>query len=218
MYKYLIYILLIASPYLSFSQDMLIEQIAGKEVVRQSFNTAKELTSKQVFQVGQLQTKGNQLVVRVEVSLFDEDLELTDKYITKYTCEPDESDVLLTVFPFARKGDAEYVIEASSTGFKKLYYFSADAKKLEDLSLEMSVESGILSFFGSKNILSLTERRLHKNDSGYTLQSQMTIEAYLWGLKVKTIRYQVTEKLDQNRTLLSQVFIDKDGSYFLVDY
>ncbi len=204
--------------YLAFGQDMLIEQIAGKEVVRQSFNTAKELTSKQVFQAGPLQTKGNQLVVRVQVSFFDEDLELTDKYITKYTCEPDESDVLLTVFPFARKGDAEYVIEASYAGFKKLYDFSDDAEKLEDLSLEMSVESGILSFFGSKNLLSLTERRLRKNDSGYSLQSQMTIEAYLWGLKVKTIRYGVTEKLDQNRTLLSQMFMDEDGSYFLVDY
>lgn len=197
---------------------MLIEQIAGKEVIRQTFNATKELTSRQVFQVGQLQTKGNQLVVRVQVSLYDEDLKLTDQYITEYNCEPDRSDILLTVFPFSRKGDAEYIIEASSSGFKKLYVFSPDIKKLDDLSLEMSVESGILSFFGSKNLLTLTDRRLRKNENGYTLESQMTIEAYLWGLKVKTLRYRVTEKLDQNRTLLSQMFIDKDGSYFLMDY
>src|SRR5680860_532965 len=202
MNKTLAYILIITFPYLVSGQEMLIEQIAGKEVIRQSFNAAKELTSKQVFQVGQLQTKGNQLVVRLQVSLYDKDLKLTDQYITKYTCEPDKSDILLSVFPFARKGDAEYIIEASSSGFTKLYDFSPVTKKLEDLSLEMSVESGILSFFGSKNLLSLTERRLRKNENGYTLQSQMTIEAYLWGLKVKTIRYRITEKLDHNRALL----------------
>ena len=52
---------------------MLIEQIAGKEVVRKTFNDDKELTAKQVFKVGELQTTGNQLSVQLQVSLFDED-------------------------------------------------------------------------------------------------------------------------------------------------
>lgn len=199
-------------------QNMLIEQIAGKEVVRKAFNAHKELTAKQVFKVGVLQTTRSQLSVQLQVSLFDEKGKLKDKYLTQYTCEPGKSHVLLAVFPFARQGNAEYVIEASSPGFKRLYDFEADAQSLPDLNLEMSVKSGILSFFGSKTLLSLTNRRVSKNGSGFELKSQLKIEAYLWGLKVKTIQYTATEILDIDKGLLSQMFMAEDGSYFLMNY
>jgi len=218
VYRASIFILTLLLVGRAYGQEMLIEQIAGKEVVRKAYDEDKKLNSKQVFQVGQLQTIGNQLKVQLQVSLYDEDGGLTDKYTTQYTCEPGKSDVLLSVFPFARQGNAEYVIEASSSGFKKLYDFDADDKTLEDLRLEMSVESGILRFFGSKNLLSLTDRSLSKNEEGFTLKSSLTLEAYLWGIRVKTIHYRVTEKLDKNKTLLSQMFMEEDGSYFLMNY
>tara|TARA_R110001592_G_scaffold68626_1_gene210278 strand:- start:35902 stop:36558 length:657 start_codon:yes stop_codon:yes gene_type:complete len=218
MYKNLIVILSLISCMPAYGQDMLIEQIAGKEVVRKTFNDDKELTAKQVFKVGELQTTGNQLSVQLQVSLFDEDGELEDKYLTKFTCEPGKSDVLLAVFPFARQGNAEYVIEASSPGFKRLYDFDADDKTLPNLSLEMSIESGVLSFFGSKSVVAISDRKVSTSSSGFTLTSRLTIKAYMWGLKVKTITYQVTEKLDKNQRLISQVFREEDGSYFLMNY
>lgn len=197
---------------------MLIEQIAGKEIVRKAFNEEKELTSKQVFKVGELQTKGNKLTVEFQVNLFDTDGKLSEKYFTQYTCKPDKSNVLLTVFPLAGKGDAEYVIKTSSTGFKRLYDFETGDNTLEDLSMEMSMKSGLLGFFGSKNRITLTNRRVFKTAGDFHLYSQLTIKAYLWGLKVKTIQYTVKEKLNANRTLLSQKFMAEDGSYFLVEY
>lgn len=200
------------------SQDMLIEQIAGKVVVRKAFNEEKELTSKQVFKVGELQTKGNKLTVEFQVNLFDTNGKLVEKYFTQYTCKPDKSNVLLTVFPLAGKGDAEYVIKSSSPGFKRLYDFETGDNTLEDLSMEMSMKSGILGFFGSKNRITLTNRRVYKTAGDFHLYSQLTIKAYLWGLKVKTIQYTVKERLNANRTLLSQKFMAEDGSYFLVEY
>ncbi len=199
-------------------QDMLIEQIAGQVVVRKAFDEEKVLTSRQVFEVGSLQTHENLLKVELQVKLYDEDGSLSETYLTQYICEPDHSEVLLSVFPFARKGDAEYVIDASSLGFSSLYDFEPGDKMMEDLSLEMFIESGLLGFFGSRNKLSLTDRRLSNNQAGYTLKSNLTIEAYLWGLKMKTIRYRVTEKLDADKKLLSQVFMAEDGSYFLMNY
>lgn len=218
MYKNLIVILALINCIPANGQDMLIEQIAGKEVVRKAFNTDKELTAKQVFRVGELQTTGNQLSVQLQVNLFDEEGNLKDKYLTQYTCEPGKSDVLLAVFPFARQGNAAYVIEASSPGFKRLYDFDADDRKLENLSLEMSVESGILSFFGSKSIITINDRKVSTTGSGFTLTSRLTVKAYMWGVNVKAITYQVTENLDKKRRLISQVFLEEDDSYFLMNY
>ena len=45
-------------------QDMLIEQIAGKKIIRKAFNDDKELISRQVFIVGELQTNDKILTVR----------------------------------------------------------------------------------------------------------------------------------------------------------
>ncbi|NEV94436.1 hypothetical protein G3567_09810 [Psychroflexus sp. YR1-1] len=197
---------------------MLIEQIADKKIVRKVFDEEKELKSKQFFDVGELKSSGDKLSVNLQVKIFDEDGKLEEKYFTHYTCKPEKSDVLLNVFPFAQRGDAKYVIEASSYGFKNLYQFKAEEKKLKDLSLKMSVESGMLGFFGSKNKIKLSHRRVNKTASGFDLQSHLTIKVYMMGLNIKTESYQVTEKLNDNKILLSQEFMSEDGSYFLMNY
>ena len=52
----------------------------------------------------------------------------------------------------------------------------------------------------------------------YILTSDLTVEAYLWGVRVKSIQYRVTERLDQEKSLISQNFKNEDGSYFLINY
>jgi hypothetical protein len=197
---------------------MLIEQIAGRDIIRTGYNEAAVLISKQKFSIGNLDTVKGDLSVKIIVLLFNEKDKLTDSYTTDYVCKPDESNVLLTVFAFARQNDAEYVIEASSPEFKELYNFSDNTKKLNDLSVEMSVKSGLLSFFGSKNKVSIKNRRLELETANYILKSDLRVDAYLWGIRVKSIRYQVIEKLDSEKSLTHQKFISEDGSYFLIDY
>jgi hypothetical protein len=154
------------------------------------------------------------LSVQIRVSLFGEKDKLTESYTTDYVCKPDESNVLVTVFPFARQNDAEYVIETSSPEFKELYDFSDNAKKLNDLIVEMSVKSGLLGFFGSKNRISIKNRSLEMETGNYILTSDLTVESYLWGIRVKSIRYRVTERLNPERLLMSQEFQNKSGSFF----
>lgn len=202
----------------AIGQEMLIEQVAGKEVVRTTYNERDELTSKQVFEVSPLSTNGDRLSVELGVRLYNSDGNLTDIYTTQYTCEPPEADILLTVFPSAQKKDAEFVIEASSPGFRRLYDIDPGEKTMKDLNLEMSLESGMLGFFGSKSLFSLTDRSIESEENGYTLKSTLTIEAYLLGLRVKTVRYRVTEKLDTDYRLLNQMFRTGDGPYFTIKY
>jgi len=203
----------------SYGQDdMLIEQIAGRDIVRTSYNEASDQISKQKFNISNLDTVKEYLSVKIKVLLFDEKEKLTDSYTTVYVCKPDESNVLVTVFPFTLKNDAEYVIEASSPGFKELYDFPDNAKKLNDLSLEMSVKSGLLGFFGSKNRISINNRNLEMKTGNYILTSDLMLDAYLWGIRVKSIQYQVIERLDSKKSLISQKFKNEDGSYFLINY
>lgn len=220
MIKYLI-ITVILLAWLRVCQgqeNMLIEQIAGREIVRKGYNEAGDQISKQKFSISKLDTVEGFLSVQIRVSLFDEKDKLTDSYTTDYVCKPDESNVLVTVFPFARQNDAEYVIETSSPEFKELYDFSDNAKKLNDLSVEMSVKSGLLGFFGSKNRISIKNRSIKMETGNYILKSDLTVDAYLWGIRVKSIRYQVTERLDTERFLTRQKFENENGSYFLISY
>lgn len=216
---FIIAMILLAWGRICRGQDnMLIEQIAGRDIIRKGYNEAGDKISKQKFSISNLDTLKGILSVQIRVSLFDEKDKLTDSYTTDYVCKPDESNVLLTVFPFARQNDAEYVIETSSPEFKELYDFSDNAKKLNDLSVEMSVKSGLLGFFGSNNRISIKNRSLEMETGNYILTSDLTVEAYLWGLRVKSIQYEVIEMLNAEKFLMSQKFQNKSGSFFIVNY
>ncbi|QGY45816.1 hypothetical protein GM418_19700 [Maribellus comscasis] len=218
--KYLIIaMILLAWVRICQGQDnMLIEQIAGRDIIRKGYNEAGDQISKQKFSISNLDTVDGFLSVKIRVSLFDKKDKLTDSYTTDYVCKPDESNVLVTVFPFARQNDAEYVIETSSPEFKELYDFSDNAKKLNDLSVEMSVKSGLLGFFGSKNRISIKNRSLEMETGNYILTSDLTVEAYLWGIRVKSIQYEVIEMLNAEKFLMRQKFQNKSGSFFIVNY
>lgn len=199
-------------------ENMLIKKIAGKEIVRTSYNESGDLISKQKFSISNLETKDGNLSTEISVLLFDEKDILTGSYTTVYDCKPDESDILLTVFSLASQNNAEYVFEASSTGFTGLYNIPENTKKLNDINFEMSVKSGLLSFFGSKSRVSIKNRIIEMENAVYILKSDLAVEAYLWGMRVKTIRYVVIEKLDSEKSFISQVFRNDDGSYFSINY
>jgi hypothetical protein len=199
-------------------ENMLIKKIAGKEIIRKGYNESGDLISKQKFSISNLDSSKDYLSVKILVSLFDDKDKLTNSYTTTYVCNPGESNIILSVFPFARQNNADYIIEASSTGLKGLYNFPENVNKLSDVNLTMSVKSGLLSFFGSKNIVSLKNRSVEIKVGNYILKSDLTVDAYLWGMRVKSIRYVVIEKLDSERFIISQVFRNEDGSYFSIDY
>jgi len=83
----------------------------------------------------------------------------------------------------------------------------------------LSVESGVLNFLGSKNLVTIKDRKQERMESGEVrVFSNARIEAYLLGLKIKTISYSVEEYLTGNSTLKQQIFKEKNGSYFTMNY
>ena len=211
--------LLQLAPVLMFGQEkeMFIEQIAGKRIIRENFDKNGELQGKQIFLIGELRQQGDTYEVEVVIELYSEKGKLEEKYTTSYNCNPNEFDVLVNVFPFADPDDAKIKVDVTSKDFQQLYDFSG-SEELKDIHLKMSVESGVLNFFGSKSLITIKNRKMKVENQSVKISSEAVIEAYMIGIRIKTIKYTVEEYLTNNLVLQRQKFTEDDGTYFSMTY
>lgn len=216
---FLILIFLQFTPGMSYGQEkeMLIEQIAEKKIVRKNFDNNGKPQGMQIFLTGELKRESETYTVEVLVELYDENNQLDEKYTTTYKCNPREFDVLVNVFPFTDPGDEKIKVDVTSEDFKQLYDLQSSSK-LKDIYLKMSVESGVLSFFGSKSLVTIKNRQSKKENGKITISSDAVVEAYVMGLKIKTINYTVEEYLTESLVLQRQKFTEDDGAYFTMTY
>ena len=192
--------------------EMLIGQISGRVVIRENFDEKGSFLNKQTFEAGETIKKNEYYEIKVVTELFDEDKKSTDKYTTTYRCKPDEASVMVMAFPFSNPKSKETEINTTSENFKELY----DLENLEEIELEMSFDSGLLNFFGSKSIIKIYDRTLESNKND--INSKINIKAYAWGIRIKQLNYTVNEKLNENGLLIFQKFTEEDNSYFTMTY
>lgn len=195
---------------------MLIEQIEGKKITRQSFDKKGKLTGKQIFTAGKMTRRGGTFFINIKTELYDEAQKLEETYTTSYECRPGEADVLLSVFAVNPK-KRKVRVSVKSGDFKKLYALAVD-DMVRSMSLTMHVETGILNFLGSKNNVDITNRVLIKENNNLKITERISIKAYLMGMRVRTINYDVTEYLTLSGLLQKQVFKQANGDYFIVYY
>ena len=192
--------------------EMLIGQISGRVVIRENFDKEGDFLNKQTFEAGETIKENGYYEIKVVTELFDKNKQSTDKYTTTYRCEPDDANVMIMVFPFSKPKSKETEINTISENFKKLY----DLQNLKDIKLEMSFDSGLLNFFGSKSIIKIYDRKLE--DGKNTIKSKINIKAYAWGIRIKQFNYTVIEKLNEKGLLTFQKFSEADNSYFTINY
>lgn len=209
----LIIIFLLGQP-IGAQNKMLIGQLSKKLVIRENFDKNNNLINKQTFKVGEIIETNDYFEIKVITQLFDKNGKPIDKYNTIYRCKPDESSILVMVFPFSNSNSKKTKINSTSVNFKELY----DMGNLEDVEMEISFDSGLLDFFGSKSILKLYDRKLQSNKTNKVIQSKLNIKAYALGIRIKKFEYKVIEKLSLEGLLLFQKFTEKDGSYFMITY
>ncbi|WP_228482241.1 MULTISPECIES: hypothetical protein [Mesonia] len=192
--------------------EMLIGQISGRDVIRENFNEEGAFLNKQTFEAGKIIDKNGYYEIKVVTELFDKDKKSTDKYTTTYRCKPDEASIMIMAFPFSKPKSKETEINTISDNFKALY----NLESLEDIELEMSFDSGLLNFFGSKSIIKIYDRKF--NNSENNINSKINIKAYAWGIRIKQLNYTVIEKLNKKGLLTFQKFTEEDKSYFTINY
>lgn len=206
-------------PVMAYDQgkEMLIEQIAGKKIVRENFDKNGDLQDKQVFIIGELKWHREIYTVEVVVELYDENGRLDEKYSTTYRCNLNQSDVLLNVFPFADPDDEKINVDVTSEDFNQLYDLQSGSE-LKDIHLKMIIESGVLSFFGSKSLVMIKNRKRKTENEQITISSKAVVETYMLGLKIKTLNYSAEEYLTEDLILQHQKFTEDDGTYFTMTY
>lgn len=192
--------------------EMLIGQISGRVVVRENFDEEGSFINKQTFEASKTIKKNGYYEIEVVTELFDKDKKSTDKYTTTYRCRPDEASVMVMAFPFSNPKSKETEINTTSKKLKELY----DLNNLEDVELEMTFDSGLLNFFGSKSIIKIYDRTLETNKNN--INSKINIKAYAWGIRIKQLNYTVNEKLNGKGLLTFQKFIEEGNSYFTMTY
>jgi hypothetical protein len=192
--------------------EMLIGQISGRNIVRENFDEEGAFLNKQTFESGKVIDKNGYYEIEVITELFDKDKKSTDKYTTTYRCKPNEASVMVMAFPFSNPKSKETEINTTSKNFKELY----DLNNLENIELEMSFDSGLLNFFGSKSTIKIYDRKVDGNKSN--IKSKINIKAYAWGIRIKQLNYNVKEELNVKGLLTFQKFTEADGSYFTMTY
>jgi hypothetical protein len=219
MVKYILFLcflLYLAAPSIAQDKEMFIEQIAGKQITRESYSSDGKIIGKQEFTVEKLQQTGENFKVNITTKIYNDLGKLTAAYTTAYTCKPGESNVLLSVFAI-RSSNQKISVTINSGDFKKLYDLNP-SEMMKNLNLTMYVETGILNFFGSKNKVAIARRELKKESGYWKITEKITIKAYLLGIQIKTITYNVTEYLTTLGQLEKQVFKEANGEYFIIKY
>lgn len=193
---------------------MLIGQISGRVVERENFDEDGAFLNKQTFDAGETIKKNDYYEIKVVTELFDKNKKPTDKYTTTYRCKPDEADIMVMAFPFSNPKSKETEINTTTKNFKELY----DLDNMETIELEISFDSGLLNFFGSKSTVKIYDRKLEVDKDLKIIRSKINIKAYAWGIRIKQLNYAVIEKLNANGLLSFQKFTEEDGSYFTITY
>jgi len=197
------------------SQDtMFINQIEGRTITRENFNEKGDLLNKQIFEAGKIINKNGNYEIKVKTELFDKNKIATDKYETIYKCKPDKFSIVVFVFPFANPKSKETEISSKSLNFKELY----NIEKLNNVEIDLSFDSGLMNFLGSKSTIKIYDRKKEINGTNLSIKSKINIKAYTLGIRVKQLNYTITEKLNSDGLLSYQKFIEKDGSYFTMYY
>lgn len=214
--KRTIYILtvLLVSLSVRAQKEMLIGQLVNRSVVRENFDKNGVFLNKQTFKSGMLKELNGYYEIEVLTELFDENKKLNDTYTTNYRCRPEESSIMVMAFPFSNPKAKETEINTNSKNFKELY----NLDNLEDVELEMSFDSGLLDFFGSKSKIKIYDRILESKGNSRNIKSKINIKAYAIGIRFKQLDYVVNEKLNDKGLLSYQKFTEEDGSYFTMTY
>ena len=210
----LILLFLSAFTFVKSQDNMFIGQIEGRTIVRENFSSKGLFLNKQIFDAGKIMQKNGNYEIKITTELFDKNKKSIEKYETIYKCKPDKFSVVVFVFPFANPKFKETEISTKSTNFRDLY----NLNKLDDIDLDLSFDSGLMNFFGSKSSMRIYDRKKSLKNNNTIIMSKIIVKAYTFGIKIKQLNYNIVEMLNNNGRLTYQKFTENDGSYFTLNY
>lgn len=208
-------------PLLGLAQNeegMLIYQIDGNRYYRKNYDENNKLISYQSIEVGSLKTSAEKVEAKLTVITYDEKDNMKGASQTVITCDPEASEVMMGIFPFAGGATNKSLkIELPKNG--TLYPKGWREKTaLEDYTFQLNFEGGAAGFFGTESSVSFTGRKVSQPKEGvFRIAGKMTMKAYILGIKISTIKYDYWEEFEKEAGIVRQKFTEENGNYFTVE-
>lgn len=220
-YRFTKIILLLLIPFVGISQSdggMLIFQIDGNRYFRKNFNGKNKLMSYQSIEVGSLKKDDQKIEAKLTVITYDADDNMKGASQTVISCNPDASEVMMGIFPFAG-GATNKSLKIALPKNKKLYPSDWQGKNsLDDFDFQLKFQDGAAGFFGTESQVVFSERKVVKIDEGtFRISGKMKLKAYVIGINISTINYDYWEEIKNGVGIVRQKFSESNGNYFAVE-
>lgn len=200
--------------------EMLLFEIDENQYEKCNFDQKGELQSYQKLKVGSISQRNDIYRLPVELFSYNAEGELQDTTKTIYTCNPNEQNIFVNIFPYSDYGKGGE-IKVKSEDSNSFYPVDPDAGwQMGPIHFEMKINKGIVGFLGGKSKIKMYDRHVVPNDTlaagRYEIDSKVELSVYVMGIKVKGLDYRVSEIVDKERGLVYQKFMAGDGSYFVI--
>jgi hypothetical protein len=187
--------------------------IEGNRYERRTLDEQGRLQKSQELEVGSISQTDGEIEVAVTVVGSDEDGGPADTVRTTIQCRVEDADMVMSVL--ALVGAEGRRVRVRVTGGEILYPSSPVAGSLPPVSLEATVEQGVVGFLGGRSRIALRDRTVQPAQgpsAAYTLASRLDLKFYVLGVRVRSQSYSMEEAVALDRGLLRQVLTAPDGS------
>ena len=201
--------------------EMLLFEIDGNRYEKRSYNTKGELQSFHKLIIGSIEKQTKIYRLPVDLYSYNAEGELQDSTKTIYSCQPDEQQVLINVLPFTDYGKGSE-IKINLLDTKAFYPVSPEPGwEMDTFEYSLKIDKGLVGILGGNSKISIYERQVVSNDTlqagQYQINSNVDLNVYVLGIKVKGFRFSVIEIIDSEKGIVWQKFTNSsDGSYFII--
>lgn len=203
------------------NREMLLFEVNGNEYAKRNYSQEGKLKGWQKMHVGTLQKAKDAYQLPVKIYSYSADSTLQDSTKTMYVCDPDDRKVLLNILPFTDHTD-QSTIKVKLLDTNAIYPVNPKTGwTMESIRFKLDLDSGIIGFFGGDSRIKMFNRQVVTNDTldatRYQINSDVSIGAYVMGIQVKSIRFDVKEIVHAEARIVWQRFDQEGEGYFIIN-
>jgi hypothetical protein len=196
---------------------MPLQLFEGNEYERRVFTPDGVAEGVQRITIGTITEVGDELEIPVTSHGFDEAGQPSDSVHTTIRCRPEDAGMVMNILALVQQEGRD--IRLRLRGGAVLYPDTAAAGPLPDVTLEASVEEGVVGFLGGRSQIVLNERTVTLEPEGevssaagsYEIASRIELKFYVLGIRVRSKRYDARETISPERGLLRLELTSEGG-------